>query len=383
MAGPSRSISTGPAPAISSGTIPRRTRSRGSACAALTPARPSSRWSTFPSPCATSIERCPHCPTAPPSPSCCSLSPTGAPSSSASSRCRATPMARCAAMSSPPISSPATSSVLLSPCSASRNSSRSPRSGCAAPSCRARRSPPTSPRGGRATGSTRCARRSTTPRNEGKPMDRSLHDRLTAIDGLQYSNWDRALFEELKAGGLSAVHATLAYWEDTRATLRLIGDWHRRFERHGDLILQGRSADDVVAAKASGRIAIFFGFQNCSPIEEDLGLVQIFHELGVRFMQLTYNNQSVLGGGCYEKEDSGLTRFGREVIAEMNRVGMVVDLSHSGERTTLEAIAASTRPVVISHANPTFLHENVRNKSGRVLRALAESGGMLGFSLYP
>ena len=138
-------------------------------------------------------------------------------------------------------------------------------------------------------------------------MDRSLHDRLTVIDGLQYSNWDRALFEELKKGGLSAVHATLAYWEDARATLRLIGDWHRRFERHGDLILPVRSADDVVAAKASGRIAIFFGFQNCSPIEEDLGLVQIFHELGVRFMQLTYNNQSVLGGGCYEAEGSGVT----------------------------------------------------------------------------
>ena len=214
-------------------------------------------------------------------------------------------------------------------------------------------------------------------------MDRSLHDRLTVIDGLQYSNWDRLLFEELRAGGISAVHVTLSYWEDTRATLRLIGDWHRRFEQHGDLIMPGRSAEDVVAAKASGRTAIIFGFQNCSPIEEDLGLVQIFHELGVRFMQLTYNNQSVLGGGCYEAEDSGLTRFGREVIAEMNRVGMVVDLSHSGERTTLEAIAASTRPVVISHADPLFLHDSIRNKSGRVLKALADSGGMLGFSLYP
>jgi microsomal dipeptidase-like Zn-dependent dipeptidase len=214
-------------------------------------------------------------------------------------------------------------------------------------------------------------------------VERSFHDGLVVIDGLQYSAWDRATLEELRAGGLSAVHVTLAYWEDARATLRLIGDWHRRFESHADLIVHARTADDILAARASGRTAILFGFQNCSPIEDDLGLVQIFHELGVRVMQLTYNNQSLLGGGCYEPHDSGVTRFGREVIAEMNRVGMVIDLSHSGERTTLETIALSTRPVTISHADPLFLHDNIRNKSDRVLKALGESGGMLGFSLYP
>jgi len=100
-------------------------------------------------------------------------------------------------------------------------------------------------------------------------------------------------------------------------------------------------------------------------------------------MQLTYNSQSLLGGGCYEPVDSGLTRLGREVVREMNRVGMLVDLSHSGERTTLEAIEASTRPVIVSHADPHFFHPVARNKSERVLRALAGSGGMLGFSLYP
>jgi len=212
---------------------------------------------------------------------------------------------------------------------------------------------------------------------------RAFHDGLVVVDGLEYSNWDRELFEELKAGGVTAVHATVVYWEDARQTLGLLADWNRRFLEHGDLIRPVASAEDIRAAKREGRIAFLFGAQNCTPIEQDLGLVEIFRSLGLMVMQLTYNNQSPLGGGCYEAVDSGLTRFGREVLAEMNRVGMIADLSHSGEKTSLDAIAHSRRPVCISHADPLFFHENVRNKSETVLRALGASGGMLGFSLYP
>jgi len=212
---------------------------------------------------------------------------------------------------------------------------------------------------------------------------RAFHDGLVVVDGLEYSNWDRELFEELKAGGVTAVHATVVYWEDARQTLGLLADWNRRFLEHGDLISQVYSGEEIQAAAREGRIAFLFGAQNCTPIEQDLGLVEIFRSLGLMVMQLTYNNQSPLGGGCYEAVDSGLTRFGREVLAEMNRVGMIADLSHSGEKTTLDAIAHSRRPVCISHANPSFFHENVRNKSETVLRALGASGGMLGFSLYP
>ena len=100
-------------------------------------------------------------------------------------------------------------------------------------------------------------------------------------------------------------------------------------------------------------------------------------------MQLTYNNQSLLASGCYEAVDNGISRMGREVIAEMNRVGLVIDMSHSGERSTLEAIELSTRPIAITHANPTSWHPAGRNKSDVVLKALADSGGMLGFSVYP
>ncbi|QIT57267.1 membrane dipeptidase [Aquisalimonas sp. 2447] len=210
-----------------------------------------------------------------------------------------------------------------------------------------------------------------------------MHRQLTVVDGLQYSNWDRAIFEQLREGGVDAIHVTIAYWENARETLSRIGEWNRRFAANGDLIRPVRAGADVRAARDEGRVGVFYGAQNCSIIEDDIDLVAVFRELGVFLMQLTYNNQSLLGTGCYEDNDTGITRFGREVIREMNRVGMLIDMSHSAERTTLEAVEYSTRPVVVSHANPLFFRDVSRNKSERVLRALAESGGLLGFSAYP
>jgi microsomal dipeptidase-like Zn-dependent dipeptidase len=159
--------------------------------------------------------------------------------------------------------------------------------------------------------------------------------------------------------------------------------WNRWFERFPTLIFKGTTADDVTLARDTHRTAIFFGFQNPSPIEDDIGLIEIVHQLGVRFMQLTYNNQSLLATGCYEDNDTGLTRMGRAVVTEMNRVGLVVDMSHSAERSTLAAIDHATRPIAITHANPDWWHPARRNKSDAVLRALTNAGGMLGFSLYP
>jgi membrane dipeptidase len=203
------------------------------------------------------------------------------------------------------------------------------------------------------------------------------------IDGLQYANWSEKIFRQMRAGGVDAVHVTITYHESFRETVLNIEKWNRWFERFPDLIFQGFNAADIEAARQTGRTAIFFGSQNPSCIEDDIGLVEVLHRLGMRFMQLTYNNQSLLATGCYEAEDRGLSRMGREVVREMNRVGMVVDMSHSGERSTLEAIEHSTRPIAITHANPASWHPARRNKSDTVLKALAESGGMLGLSLYP
>ena len=210
-----------------------------------------------------------------------------------------------------------------------------------------------------------------------------MHNDLIVIDGLQYSNWDRTIFEQLKQGGVTMVHVTIVYHEQIRETLLRISEWNRHFELNSDLIMPVKSADDIRLAKSVGKVGIMFGAQNCSPIEDDIGMVSVMRELNMMIMQLTYNNQSLLATGCYESNDSGVTRFGRQVIQEMNRVGMVVDMSHSAERSTLEAIEISERPIVISHANPISFHDAKRNKSDTVLKALGNSGGLLGFSLYP
>lgn len=203
------------------------------------------------------------------------------------------------------------------------------------------------------------------------------------IDNLQYANWSEKVFRQMQEGGVSAVHVTIAYHEQFRETVSNIETWNRWFEQYPDLIFQGFSGDDVRRAQQEGRTAIIFGFQNPSPMEDDLGLIEVLHRLGARFMQLSYNNQSFLATGCYEQEDPGITRFGKEAIREMNRVGLVIDMSHSAERSTLEAIELSSRPIAITHANPHVWHPALRNKSHSVLKALTDAGGMLGFSLYP
>lgn len=203
------------------------------------------------------------------------------------------------------------------------------------------------------------------------------------IDALQYANWSEKVFRQMRVGGVDAVHVTIAYHENFRETVLNIEKWNRWFEQYPYLIVHAKTGEDVRLAQATDRTAIIFGFQNPSPIEDDIGLVEILHTLGARFMQLTYNNQSLLATGCYEAEDTGVTRMGRQVIKEMNRVGLVVDMSHSAERSTFDAIEISERPIAITHANSATWAPALRNKSDELLAALGQSGGMLGFSMYP
>ncbi len=203
------------------------------------------------------------------------------------------------------------------------------------------------------------------------------------IDNLQYCNWSRKIFEINRSAGLDAVHVTIVYHEDFDELQLEIKKWEKLFQENSDLIFLGKNFHDIDKANKENKTAIFFGFQNCSPIEDDINLVEKVHQLGCRFMQLTYNNQSLLATGCYEKVDSGVTNFGREVIREMNRVGLVVDMSHSAEKSTLDAIELSEKPIAITHANPSFWHPAKRNKSSDLLKILSDSGGMLGLSLYP
>ena len=203
------------------------------------------------------------------------------------------------------------------------------------------------------------------------------------IDNLQYCNWSREIFKINREAELDAVHVTIVYHEDYDELIKRVDEWNIHFKDNSDLIFLGKSYKDIEKAKEQKKTAIFFGFQNCSPIEDDINLIEKEYQLGCKFMQLTYNNQSLLATGCYEKIDSGVTNFGKEVIKEMNRVGIVIDMSHSAEKSTFDAIDISEKPIAITHANPSSWHNVLRNKSNHLLKNLAQSNGMLGLSLYP
>tara|TARA_Y100000590_G_scaffold464650_1_gene634622 strand:+ start:1215 stop:2204 length:990 start_codon:yes stop_codon:yes gene_type:complete len=203
------------------------------------------------------------------------------------------------------------------------------------------------------------------------------------IDGLQYCNWNRSMFEDALKGGLTAIHATLVYWENTQESFKKIEDWKKLIQTNNDILCHANNTKDIFKAKEENKLAIIFGFQNSAPIANDIFLIEKFFLEGLRFMQLTYNNQTALAGGCFEKNDSGISRFGNEVIKEMNRLGMVIDLSHAGKKTCLDAIDLSSKPVAISHANPIFFHNSKRNIDDEVLIKLSDKGGFIGLSLYP
>jgi len=209
------------------------------------------------------------------------------------------------------------------------------------------------------------------------------------VDALQYSKPERARFEEWRSGGVSCVHVTVAIWENARDTLSAIGNWNRLLEANADLIGLAKTAGEIERIVASGKTAIVYGFQDTSPFEDDIELVEIFYQLGVRIAQLTYNVQNRVASGCWEPDDCGVSKFfGKNVIAEMNRVGMLVDVSHCTERTGFDAIEYSSRPIAITHANPSDfvgldIELNRRNKSTALIKRLAESGGVIGLSMYP
>ena len=203
------------------------------------------------------------------------------------------------------------------------------------------------------------------------------------IDGLEYCNWNREILEDLWKGGVTAVHATLVYWENTDESFVKIEQWEKVLLDNHDIICHAKSSQDILDAKNNNKVAFIFGFQNSAPIANDIFLIEKFFEKGLRFMQLTYNNQTPLGGGCFEPKDSGVSRFGHAVIEEMNRLGMIIDLSHAGKKTCLDAIDSSSKPVAISHANPNFFHKAVRNIDEDVLISLVNKDGFIGLSLYP
>lgn len=203
------------------------------------------------------------------------------------------------------------------------------------------------------------------------------------VDGLQINDWSREILLECRAGGIDAVNATCAVWEGADETRGQVAALRGIVEANADLALIASDTGDIARARTEGRTAILPGFQNASPFERDAHLVDAFHADGVRIAQLTYNRRNEVGGSCYDAVDEGLTAFGVEVIGRMNAVGMLVDLSHVGDRTCREAVDASARPVAITHANPRSFVDVPRNKPDDVIGAVTARGGVIGVCLYP
>ncbi len=210
----------------------------------------------------------------------------------------------------------------------------------------------------------------------------SLHDKLIVIDGLNISKWSRAVFEDMKKAGLTAANCTCSVWEGFQATMDNIAAWKKMLQENEDLLLPVRTAADILRAKEEGKTGIILGFQNVSAFEDQLGYIQLFKELGVGVVQMAYNTQNLIGTGCYESKDGGLSDFGREAVAEMNRVGIMCDLSHVGSKTSEDVILASEKPVCYSHCLPSGLKEHPRNKSDRELRFIVEHGGFIGVTMF-
>ncbi|CAG0986422.1 membrane dipeptidase [Rhizobiaceae bacterium] len=214
-------------------------------------------------------------------------------------------------------------------------------------------------------------------------MNEDLHSSLVVIDGLIISNWSREVFEDMQRGGITAANCTCSVWENNRDTMIFIARWRRWFREHEDLIRPVRTADDIRKAKEENRVGIILGWQNTAGFEDRLDFIELYKDMGVGVMQLTYNTQNLVGAGCWEENDSGLTGFGREVVDEMNRVGVLIDLAHVGLKTADDAIRHSKKPCAYTHVSSKTVHDHPRNKTDDQLRFIVDRGGFVGMTTYP
>ena len=207
------------------------------------------------------------------------------------------------------------------------------------------------------------------------------HIKRLSIDGLVIAKFSRSIFKEMQKGKITAANCTCSVWENFSQTIDNLTIWNDHFERNSDIICNIKKYEDIDKAKADGKVGIILGWQNTSAIENDIKKLQIFYDLGIRIAQLTYNTQNLVGSGCWESNDGGLSDFGKDVVLEMNRLGMIIDLSHVGPKTSSDAIKVSNSPVTYTHCCPA-LKKHPRNKTDEQLKEIANKGGMIGFASY-
>ena len=211
---------------------------------------------------------------------------------------------------------------------------------------------------------------------------KQLHADVLLFDGLIVSNWGPFVFEDMHRGGLTAANCTCSIWENFSGSMDNIAQFKRWFEEYDYLMIQVHTAEDIRRAKVAGKVGICLGWQNTCGIEDRLERLELFKELGVGIMQVTYNTQNYVGSGCYESNDGGLSDFGKEVVSEMNRVGILCDLSHVGPNTSRDVIQHSKKPVAYSHVLPANLKAHPRNKSDDQLKFIIDQGGFVGVTMF-
>lgn len=201
------------------------------------------------------------------------------------------------------------------------------------------------------------------------------------------SSLPAAMLADVRASGMTAANVTVgavgnvpnAYEE----TVAGIAFYEREIERNRDLFMKITRAAHIDEAKSSGRFGLIYGLQDASMLGAEVDRLDILHQLGVRIVQPTYNGRNLLGDGCLEPADAGLSRFGRQVIERINALGALLDLSHCGRRTAADAIAATTAPPAFTHSACHALVDNPRNRTDEEMRAMADKGGVLGVYFMP
>ena len=219
-----------------------------------------------------------------------------------------------------------------------------------------------------------------------KDRVKALHKESIIIDGLGYAEHPKYLEEfvdDLLKTGVAAVNLTVVGTNDGPIeSIKKIEEWHRLIEKYDDKLILIKTTLDIEKAKSEAKLGLIMGSQNATIIGNNLSLLGTYKRLGMRIIQLSYSWQNLLGEGCGERTDSGLSTFGIEVVAEMNRLGLAIDLSHCAYQVTMDAIKYSKAPVLFTHANPRALVDHIRNKTDEQIKALAKNGGVMGICAY-
>lgn len=215
---------------------------------------------------------------------------------------------------------------------------------------------------------------------------RRILDESIVIDTVNRSVIDDELFADAKVGGITVLGRTILYSEPAvqsrfgfDESLRLIvGDVISQADDRSQQMIHVKSVDDINEAHQTGKVGVYVYFQSPEPIGLRMDRLRLFYELGLRVLQLTYNSRGYLGDGCGERQNSGLSDFGVDVVKECNRLGISIDVSHCSSQTRMDAVAVSSAPVLATHANARALCDNPRNLSDEEATAIASSGGVVG-----